>query len=396
MPDQGYLLQNLLVFGRLLREAGIPVTPGQIRNLAECLSYIDPADRRDFFNTSRCLFVHCADDLALFERAFALFWDQKYEFVVDFSPVTARRSRSGEDRQENPDSSIPSRILPEMEPPPEQEQLEPLDKLQPAATYSPVEVLQYKDFADLSEEEILQVESMLRRLSWRNRERRSRRKVRSLKQTSRIDLRGTIRQNITNRGEMIDLAYHTRKTHPRPLVMICDISGSMERYTRIFLRLMYHLVQAHRKVETFVFGTRLTCITPALRHRKVDQALSRASELVCDWSGGTRIGESLREFNYRWSRRVLRNGAVVMILSDGWERGNSLLLRKEISRLKRSASKLIWLNPLLGNPDYQPLVQGIQAALPYVDEFLPLHNLESVARLTGDQAANHLTVSSKI
>ncbi len=155
----------------------------------------------------------------------------------------------------------------------------------------------------------------------------------------------------------------------------------MERYSRLFLDFIYALAQETRQIEAFVFGTRLTHVTPALRYNDVDTAVSKMSELVLDWSGGTRIGESLRTFNYQWSRRVLGRGAVAIVISDGWDRGNIDLLEREIARLRRSVSRLIWLNPLLGAPDYQPLVRGIQAALPYVDDFLPLHNLLSVKAL---------------
>ena len=181
-------------------------------------------------------------------------------------------------------------------------------------------------------------------------------------------------------GEILQLAWNCRIHKPRPMVVLCDISGSMERYSRLFLHFMYALVQGNKHIETFVFGTRLTRLTPALRYKDVDFVLSRVSEQVLDWSGGTRIGESLKTFNYVWARRVLGRGAVLVILSDGWDRGNAALLEREISRLQRSVSKLIWLNPLIGSPDYQPLVRGIRTVLPYVDEFLPFHNLESLER----------------
>jgi hypothetical protein len=155
----------------------------------------------------------------------------------------------------------------------------------------------------------------------------------------------------------------------------------MERYSRLFLYFLYALAQRPQRVEVFVFGTRLTRLTPALRFKDIDQAVRRISQAVMDWSGGTRIGESLKSFNYRWARRVLGGGAVLLMISDGWDRGDITLLENEMARLRRSVSRLIWLNPLLGSPDYQPLVRGIQAALPYIDEFLPLHNLDSFERL---------------
>jgi uncharacterized protein with von Willebrand factor type A (vWA) domain len=174
----------------------------------------------------------------------------------------------------------------------------------------------------------------------------------------------------------------TPKRKPRPLVVIADISGSMERYTRLLLHFIYGLVQSPgRRVEAFVFSTRLTRITRQLEYKDVDEALSEVSDAVHDWAGGTRTGESLKDFNYHWGRRVLGRGAVVLIISDGWDRGRPELLTKEMDRLHRSCHRLVWLNPLLGSPVYEPLTQGIRAALPHVDDFLPVHNLASLEQL---------------
>ncbi len=177
----------------------------------------------------------------------------------------------------------------------------------------------------------------------------------------------------------------------RPLVLICDISGSMDRYSRLLLRFVHAIEQGLDSVEVFVFGTRLTRITRSLRKRDVDDAIAEVVKAVDDWSGGTRIGEAIKTFNYDWSRRVLRSGATVVMISDGWDRGDPKLLAAEMARLQRSCRRLIWLNPLLGAPGYQPLTQGIRAALPYVDDFLPVHNLkslEALSQLLSDMADN--------
>jgi uncharacterized protein with von Willebrand factor type A (vWA) domain len=185
-------------------------------------------------------------------------------------------------------------------------------------------------------------------------------------------------------GEILLWERRQRKVKPRPLVIIADISGSMERYTRLLLHFIYSLSEGlHQKVEAFVFSTRLTRITRQLRERDVDQALLLVSRQVPDWSGGTRIGEALKTFNFVWGRRVLGQGAVVLLISDGWDRGDVGLLKKEIARLQRSCYRLIWLNPLLGSHEYEPLTRGMQAALPYVDDFLPVHNLASLEDLAG-------------
>lgn len=181
---------------------------------------------------------------------------------------------------------------------------------------------------------------------------------------------------------MLTFARREPRKKPRPLVVIADISGSMERYTRLLLHFIYSLTQGLRqRVEAFAFGTRLTRLSRHMRHRDVARALAGVSHAVSDWSGGTRIGESLRTFNYDWARRVLGGGAVVLLISDGWDRGDPELLAKEVDRLRRSCHRLIWLNPLLGSPEYEPLTRGMVAALPYVNDFLPVHNLESLEEL---------------
>jgi uncharacterized protein with von Willebrand factor type A (vWA) domain len=182
-------------------------------------------------------------------------------------------------------------------------------------------------------------------------------------------------------GVPLELTWREVRTRQRPLVVLCDISGSMDRYSRILLQFVHTISDGLRDVETFVFGTRLTRITRLLREKDIDDAIAAVGKQVVDWSGGTRIGEAIKDFNYLWGRRVLGRGAVVMLISDGWDRGDAKLLSREMSRLQRSCHRLIWLNPLLGSPGYQPLTQGMQAALPHVDDFLPVHNLASLEQL---------------
>jgi uncharacterized protein with von Willebrand factor type A (vWA) domain len=196
-----------------------------------------------------------------------------------------------------------------------------------------------------------------------------------------LDFRRTLRRSTRYGGELVELAWRETRTTPRPLVVICDISGSMERYSRILLQFVHAITEGVDEVESFVFGTRLTRITRQLRHRDIDDALDAVSKHVLDWSGGTRIGDAVKEFNFRWGRRVLGRGPVVLLISDGWDRGEPELLRREMDRLQRSCHRLIWLNPLLGSPGYEPLTVGMQAALPFVDDFLPVHNLVSLEQL---------------
>jgi uncharacterized protein with von Willebrand factor type A (vWA) domain len=378
---EGHLLANLLHFGRLLRRLGIPVSSRQLVELASGLTYIDLACRDDFYHAARGFLVHHADQLEIFDQAFELFWAGRMEFGLEFEMARRGRARQAAVPQ------VPESDQPALGRAPGRDPL-PADESDPLATpetrlsptYSPDEILR-KDFADFSQEELETAKRFIHSLVWNLDQRTTRRKVRALKRASYLDLRRSARNSMPYGGEIVRLAWRRRKSKPRPLVLICDISGSMERYSRLFLHFIYALVQETRHIEAFVFGTRLTYITPALRHSQVDAAVDKMSDLVVDWSGGTRIGESLRTFNYQWSRRVLGRGVVAVLISDGWDRGDIHLLEREVSRLRRSVSRLMWLNPLSGAADYQPLVRGMQAALPYVDDFLPLHNLVSLEQL---------------
>jgi len=393
----GHLLGNLLHFGRFLRQAGIAVSTRQIYELAEGLTHIDLTRRDDFRHAARCLLVHHADELELFDCAFDLFWSQQVQFTMELGLARQRRreERLAEELPESGQAVLNNRAGSEARLDGEQDESDASGETRLSPTYSPLEVLYQKDFADFTEQEIEAARRLIQRLVWRLDLRLTRRKVRATKRASHLDLRRSVRANMKYSGEVLKLAWRRRKVKPRPLVVICDISGSMESYSRLFLHFLYTLTQETRGIEAFVFGTRLTYITPALRHNSVDIALKKMSELVLDWSGGTRIGESLKAFNFQWSRRVLGRGSVAVIISDGWDRGDMDLLEREIGRLRRSVSRLIWLNPLSGAPDYQPLVQGIQKALPYVDDFLPLHNLTSLEQFAGRLGSLREPVASR-
>jgi uncharacterized protein with von Willebrand factor type A (vWA) domain len=247
-------------------------------------------------------------------------------------------------------------------------------------TYSDNQVLRRKDFSDMTGDELAAVKEMMATLIWQLGQRRTRRKHPGMGQF--VDLRRTVRKNLRYGGEILNWATREHKYKPRPLVVIADVSGSMERYTRLLLHFIYGLTMGlHQPVESFVFSTQLTRITRQLHSKDIDHALREVSLSVNDWSGGTRIGDTLKDFNYHWARRVLGRGAIVLLISDGWDRGDVKLLADEMARLQRSAHRLIWLNPLLGSPDYEPLTRGMQAALPYIDDFLPVHNLASLEDL---------------
>jgi uncharacterized protein with von Willebrand factor type A (vWA) domain len=246
--------------------------------------------------------------------------------------------------------------------------------------FSAREVLKKKDFAQFSPDEIAEARRIIAGMNWKLGTRQTRRKEKA-NNGDFIDYRRTLRHSMKHGGVPIELRRRRNKIKMRPLVLICDISGSMDRYSRLLLQFVHAMEQGLENVEVFVFSTRLTRITRELRKKNVDAAIEQVVNSVHDWSGGTRIGESIKAFNYEWSRRVLRSGATVVMISDGWDRGDPQLLATEMARLQRSCRRLIWLNPLLGAPGYQPLTQGIRAALPFVDAFLPIHNLKSLEAL---------------
>jgi uncharacterized protein with von Willebrand factor type A (vWA) domain len=371
----GHLLRNMVLFGRMLRALGMDVTPTQILDLVEGLKHIDLRRREDVKNTAQTILVSRYEHLDLFNRAFDLFWQARDENeLLELDLGRLLRSK----KPPKPEELIPLEAGQEGEGDSKQELDQPL--LDTIYTYSAREVLRQKDFADLTAEELQEVKQLMQQMVWELEQRRTRRKTRA-RHGLYPDMRRTFRQNLRYGGEPLELAWRRRKLKRRPLVVICDISGSMERYSRVLLKFIYVISNGLEKVEAFVFSTRLTRITHHLRQRDIDTALDEAMRFIHDWAGGTRIGESLKTFNYEWSRRVLGQGAIVLLISDGWDRGDIDLLQREMDRLQLSCHRLIWLNPLLGSENYEPLTRGIQTALPYVDDFLPVHNLKNLEQL---------------
>jgi uncharacterized protein with von Willebrand factor type A (vWA) domain len=373
--EQGYLLQHLIAFGQLLREVGIPAGPSQMIELVTALEHVDISKREDFKAAARCVLVLRRDDLVTFDTAFDFFWrnltrsDAEAELPRNvLSTMKVKRPRQLR-LPSRPSEGDPSKGKQDRE-----------ERINMQLSFSAKETLRTKDFSQFSWEEVQAAKELMRRFKWRIEERPTRRK-RPVKQGTQFDMRRTLRRSMSNGGEMLDLAWRDVRTHQRPLVVLCDISGSMERYSRILLHFLHTISDGLRDVETFVFGTRLTRITRQLRSRDIDDAVQAVSKQVLDWSGGTRIGDAVKEFNFKWGRRVLGRGPVVLLISDGWDRGEPKLLGREMYRLQHSCHRLIWLNPLLGSPDYKPLTVGMQAALPHVDDFLPVHNLVSLEQL---------------
>jgi uncharacterized protein with von Willebrand factor type A (vWA) domain len=392
VDDYRLLFDNVILFARLLRRAGMTIGTDQVLDLARALPLIDMGNRDDFYNTARGLLVGRREDLVVFDTLFELFWNARTARILRERAAMSTARFTPDDLiedcipdQGNLDDSIARTVeLAFDEDESGDEEAEDEEDLEQQTrvllAYSQDEVLRHKDFDAYTPDELQRARRLMEEIRWKIARRRTRR-FEANPLGRQLDLRRTIRRNLRNGGEVFSLARRRLRTRPRPLVLICDISGSMDRYSRTLLQFLYTVEHGLDRVEAFVFATRLTRITRQLRTRDPAAALNEVSNAVVDWSGGTRIGEALREFNYRWSKRVLGRGAIVMIISDGWDRGDIKTLREEIERLQRNCYRLIWLNPLLGLPSYQPLTQGIQAALPYVDDFLPVHNLDSLEAL---------------
>lgn len=369
----GQLLRNIVLFGRLLRAVDIGVTPNQMLTFVSALEMIDLERREDVKEAARAIFVNRLEDRSLFDEAFDLFWRARQEGDLP-------RVSLGDLLQKSPNAQEQYRLVARNE---EDVTTAASDEpeLDRVYTYSESEALTRKDFASMSEYELAQVKAMIQDMSWEPDLRRTRRRQPSSR-GELLDLRRSFRRNLRYGGEPLQLSHRRRKWRPRPMVAICDISGSMERYSRVLLQFLYALSSRLDRVEAFLFSTRLTRITRHLAFRDIDAAVERSAAAVVDWSGGTRIGEAIATFNQSWARRLLGQGAIVLIISDGWDRGDPAQLAQEMDRLQRSCYRLMWLNPLLGSAGYEPLTRGIQAALPFVDDFLPVHNLVALQQLS--------------
>ena len=383
------MVHNILIFGRLLRSTGMPMSAGREMELLRALRLIDVGNRQSVYEACQAMLVSRRDQLPIFDRAFRLFFSRLSE-----QPLTSESSgsetgeaeevggvpppMSGEDNGEISldDVQVRSKVAPEDD----KDRTEEGEDPSSAQTFSAIESLRNKDFEDYSPDEIAQARELMRQLRLRPGVRQTRRLI-PTSNGRRLDMRAIVRGMQRTVGEPVRLAWRDQKVKRRQLVLICDISGSMERYSRVLLQFLHAARQGLNDVEVFVFGTRLTRVTRDMANRDVDVALERIAERVLDFSGGTRIGYSIHDFNHEWGRRVLGHGAVVIIISDGWDRGDPELLGAEMEHLQRGAFRVIWLNPLLGLPEYQPITLGMRTALQFVDDFLPAHNLASLEDL---------------
>jgi hypothetical protein len=371
MPDADAILtRNWLHFGRILRGLGFDAGPVRMLPFLTAMSVIDLGRFDDLRTVVRIHFARRREELPVLDRALAAFLGMPSAHPSESGSLPHERAE--EDKDMTVMAGRQLKVLDDMEMGANAEEEE-------IASYSRVELLRQKDFDSLNEAEMAEVRRLVRLMrlpAGMTRSRRMRPGGRD-----RLDMRRLLRRSMRFGGELLIFSWKSRSLRPRPLVLLCDISGSMERYTRLLLNFAYALKTASTRVEAFVFATRLTRITGLLRHHDVDTALNRVTASVEDWSGGTRIGEAIETFNRRYARRVLGHGATVAIISDGWDRGDIEQMRRAIAHLQRSCHRLIWMNPLMGAPGYEPLTLGLQAALPFVDDFLPAHNLANLETL---------------
>jgi len=384
---QSRLHDAITVFGRFLRQAGCQIGTGEIMSAIEASSKINLSNREDFRHALKTCFITNHKMIPLFDQLFNLYWrnPDKIENVSDILRKLYESQSNQEDAISSKDQvkELYNKRIKELHKKTSDEETE--EKELDVFLYSPEEVLREKRFDAYTSEEYEEAKKFISKWKWEFGERTLRRLQKGSK-PYRLNIRDTIRNNIFPAQDFIELHWKNRKTKQRPLVILTDISGSMDHYSRILLHFIFTVHSINKHLEAFTFGTRLTRITHYLRKKDANDALEFVNEAVQDWSGGTKIGETLAHFNRIWARRVLSGGAVVLIISDGWDTGNIELLNKEADRLHRSCHRLIWLNPNLGYEDFQPLTQGLQAIQPHVDEFLPIHNLNSLTDLV-----NHLS-----
>ena len=391
----GRLIFNLMHFGRLLRKAGMPVGPAHLLDAIQTVEAVGLQNREDFYGALHAAFVKRRDEEPLFREAFDLFWRDPWGGPNIVSLLLAQSSD-----QNLPSSHQTSRRLQEAwyarpDPPRPRPESDPGRIFEASMTWSDRATLRTKDFEQMSAEELTAAQRLLtRRPPWFGAPVSTRRWSPTEGRGERLHIRRLLQDHLRTLGQASPLRFQRRRLRPPPLVAICDISGSMERYSRMFLHFLHTLTRVRKRVSTFVFGTQLWNVTRLLQNRDVDRSLEHIGHRVSDWSGGTRIESSLRAFNREWARRVLGQGAVVLLMTDGLDRdskANQAAVRRpsppdsnltrEVERIRKSCRRLTWLNPLLRFDGFEPLAWGIRAILPQVDDFRPVHNLASLEEL---------------
>ena len=386
------LSDNVLYFARVLRSAGIPIGSGRILEAIKAINKIGLADKSIFYWALHSVFVHKNEHREIFDQTFKIFWKNP-RLLEKMMQLALPRLNTG--TPETSDADINRRVQEAFNTDNISEDnyvdASTEDELEFDAvmTYSESELLQGMDFEQMSSAEINKAKQVIAQMNLSIPQVKSRRfKSSSLRR--RIDLRQSLKGANKFCGEYIPLRYKSRKDKNPPIIAICDVSGSMSRYSRMLLHFMHVLTTLRNDVHTFLFGTRLTNVTRFLRFKDVDEALAATSSAVEDWSGGTRIGDCLKEFNFNWSRRVLGPGAIVLFITDGLDRGGGIGLSKQMKLIQKSSKRLIWLNPLLRYEEFAPKPTGVKAILPYVDEFRPIHSLESMDQLVNALSETNL------
>ncbi|WP_298725383.1 VWA domain-containing protein [uncultured Ferrovibrio sp.] len=377
--EHGAFAANIVHFVRLLRAAGLRLGPGKALDAVRAVEAAGIRRRDDLYWTLFAVLVNRRDQRELFDQAFHIFWRDPKIMERMMSLLLPEAESTAEPQKNSVSQRLRQALLPnrgDSQPSGEQKEVE----IDATLTFSADELLQKKDFAEMTAEELDLAKAALARMDWPFRPNRTRRMKPDVR-GHRVDLRASLQASLRTGGAIIPLKRKSPGERPPPLVVLCDISGSMSQYSRMFLHFMHALTNDRARVHSFLFGTRLTNVTRLLRQRDVDKALASVSEHVPDWSGGTRIGATLAEFNRLWSRRVLAQGAVVLLVTDGLDREGGEGLGREMERLHKSSRRLIWLNPLLRWEGFEPKAAGIRAILPHVDDFRPVHNLNSIADL---------------
>ena len=372
----GRLSENILYFARALRAAGLPVGPGAVLDALEAVNVARIGDRDDFYWTLHAVFVKRHEHTLLFDQAFKLFFRKRGYIEQLIASMLPEGPRAGPKEPPPGAQRIQEALYGGLDKREEPSEVE----IDARLTVSDREVLQKKDFAQMTAAEIAAAKEAIARLALPLDLVRTRR-LAAARHGHLIDIRRTLRASMKAGGAVIDLKYLGPRVKEPPIVALLDISGSMSQYTRLFLHFLHAVTDARKRVTTFLFGTRLTNVTRAIKQRDPDEALAACSAHVSDWSGGTRIASSLREFNKKWGRRVLGQGAVVLLITDGLERDADDTLSFEMDRLHRSCRRLVWLNPLLRFEGFEARAKGVRTMLPHVDELRPIHNLDAMTDL---------------
>ncbi|HTT71351.1 MAG TPA: VWA domain-containing protein [Anaeromyxobacteraceae bacterium] len=375
--SQGGLAAQVVQFARTLRAAGLPLGPGRVLDAVGAAAEVGLGRREDLYFALHATLVSRAEHRALFDQAFRLFWQEPQAVPAALAALLPQAPRPAP-----PPPPIARRLAEALAParPAPRAPRAPALEVEAHLAWSDREVLRTKDFEEMSAEEVREAERAIARLRLEVRELKTRR-LRPDPRGERVDLRATLRATARAGRAGIALRWRSATSRPPAVVGLCDISGSMARYSRMLLRFLHALARDREHVHSFTFATHLTNVTRLLRHRDVDLSLAAVGKAVSDWEGGTRIGACLREFNLRWARRLLGQGASVLLITDGLDREDAHRLAEESERLRRSCRRLIWLNPLLRFAGFEPRAAGIRALLPHVDEFRPVHDLSSLEGL---------------